>query len=116
MLDDLDEVGIYADDSSDLWISSSCWSWGPIEVCARFERDKVRGEIKILGQSIGSFSLSKDNATTEVGANVGLAKAKVKLVADFTAKHLKAEAQACYRGGFPPKWKCENWNGIILSW
>ena len=94
---------------------ATCWSFGPLEMCAEYSNDGIDVDIKLLGQRIGGGRLDQNNATISVGVDVGLAKTSVGITADFGAKELVVDGEVCTRnwhGG----WDCSGFHAVILRW
>ncbi|MEM9055237.1 MAG: hypothetical protein AAGB16_07920, partial [Pseudomonadota bacterium] len=94
----------------------SCWSFGPVSVCVdKISVDEIKVSIKLLNQTIGSGTLSTGSNSVCASANIGLAKAKLCVVADFSAKEVKVKGEVCTLK-FPSGWSCRKFEARILAW
>ena len=94
---------------------SSCWGFGPLEVCVTYSSGGIDYEVKLLGQRIGGGRLDQNNADITIGVDIGLAKVSIQLKADFAKKELTVHGEACVRnwhGG----WDCSPFDAVILRW
>lgn len=95
--------------------ASACWSFGPLDICASASLAQVEAEVTLLGQRIGRVHLSPERTEARLGADVGIAKAGVRLTADFTAETLRAQGEVCRRR-FSGGWRCAAFDSVILRW
>ena len=97
-------------------VLSACWSLGPLSACVdKIGDDEIKVSIKLSGVTIGSGKLSVQKDSLCASANVGLAKAKICVVADFRAKEVSVKGEVCTLK-FPSGWSCRKFSARILSW
>jgi hypothetical protein len=94
---------------------SADWGVGPLRIAARVSGSSVSVAVSLGGVRIANAKLSAGKPSFKVSANVGLAKAELRVVADFKRRVVVATGKVCVR--VPPfRWKCRSFNVTILRW
>ena len=97
-------------------ILETYWELGPLDVSARLiSPEHIEITIKVEGVKIASGIITAGNDRLCAGANVGMVKVSVHVIADFPNKTVWVEGEFCTKT-WSTSWDCDEFKRRILSW
>lgn len=106
----------FGDDIAYTQAVESCWSLGPLRVCASVVGSGgVRVTASLLGHTVLSGTLSASRTQLCASPSIGIARAQICVVLDVRGRQVRVEGRLCIRR-ITLRWRCTRFGARILAW